>query len=87
MTEHRTKTQYLTDRMDDKNVVIERTRGKLKLWLMCFSWEEKLLSYKEADKIHHLGKSVNGEPKRVLKSTGEAGTFMLLILLLTFPLY
>ena len=43
--------------MNDKNVVIGRTGGKLKLWPMCFPWEEKLLSYKETNKTHHCGKA------------------------------
>lgn len=42
--------------MDDKNVVIERTREKLKLWPMCLSREEKPLSNKEINKTHHCGK-------------------------------
>lgn len=50
-----------------KNVVIERTRGKLKLWPMCFPREEKRLSYNEIDKTYNCGKAVNGEPKRVFK--------------------
>lgn len=42
--------------MDDKNVVIERIREKLKLWFMCLLREEKFLSNKEINKIYYCGK-------------------------------
>lgn len=72
--------------MNDKNVVIGRTGGKVEIMAYVFSMGRetfKLQRNKQNSSLWKSSVSVDGELKRGLKSTGEAITFMLSIMMRT----